>query len=109
MDMAVHPNPDDAASASTTVPRRPRRIRSLRMRLLLALSLMILVLWAVLLGIWQIITARDQTVWDDSLRQVAVLALASLPADAEGVFAHPGQLARAPRVMPNMEIGRAHV
>ena len=104
MDMAVHPNPDDAASASTTLPRRRRRIKSLRMRLLLALSVMIVVLWAVLLGIWQIITARDQTVWDDSLRQVAVLALASLPADAEGVFAHPGQLAQAPRVMPNMEI-----
>ncbi|MBN8886343.1 MAG: HAMP domain-containing protein [Rudaea sp.] len=102
--MTVRPNLDAAASASTITPRaRVRRIKSLRMRLLLALSLTIVFFWVILLVGWQIIATRDKTVWDESLQQIALLTLASLPADVEGVFAHPGQLAQAPRVMPNAE------
>jgi signal transduction histidine kinase len=79
----------------------PPRIKSLRTRLLLALSLTILAFWAILITAKEILSARDQSLWDASLREIAQLILSSLPTDLDSVFTDPARLAQSKRVAPS--------
>ena len=88
--------PPDAAAG--TAARATGRLKSLRTRLLLVLSLTILAFWGAVLGAKQIVTANDESMWDHSLRQVANIILASLPVNFDGVLADPGRLAQAKRI-----------
>ena len=88
--------PAGAAASSVCLPAIKRgRLQSLRTRLLIVLSLTILACWSVVLATRLSLSAHDQSVWDRSLRQTAIMALASLPANFGSVLTDPVQLVHA--------------
>jgi signal transduction histidine kinase len=66
---------------------RGNRFGSLRTRLLIALSAIVLVGWSIAFGTWLTLNLSEQSVWDRSLRESAKIALASLPADFDRLLA----------------------
>ncbi|WP_347261964.1 ATP-binding protein [Rudaea sp.] len=93
---------DGAMPRATTGTDRPAtrpRFRSLRMRLLLALSLTILAFWAAVAGMKEVINASDESWWDHSLRGIANAILVSLPVNFDGVLANPELLANSERIV----------
>jgi len=88
-----------AGATSSGVVRRSL-FRSLRTRLLIALSLIVLVCWSVALAMRLMLSFSDQSVWDRSLRQTANTALASLPSNFDSALADPARLVRSERIAP---------
>lgn len=63
------------------------RFGSLRTRLLIAMSAIVLVCWSIAFGTWLTLNLSEQSVWDRSLRESAKIALASLPSDFDRLLA----------------------
>src|SRR5262249_3956482 len=66
----------------------------------------ILAFWIVLLGLREIYSMRDESVWDAPLREVANIILGSLPVDFEKMLASPANLARAERIAATEALGK---